>query len=75
MNTEKIEGRKKYKLAYEWGTWRAISFFPLLSVSTGMNPWFQISGTKKIAASAPSQGVELEWKRSAALHGGATGGG
>ena len=29
---------------------------------------------KKIAASVPSQGVVLGWNRSAALHGGATGG-
>jgi hypothetical protein len=50
------------------------SILSLLPVFIRVNPWFQISGTKKIAASAPSQGVELEWKRSAALHGGATGG-
>src|SRR5580704_8164545 len=43
-----------------------------LSVFIRLNPWFQIS--KKIAASVPSQGVVLGWRRSAALHGGATGG-
>jgi len=39
-----------------------------------VNPWFQIAGAKKIAASVPAQGVVLGWKRSAALHDGATGG-
>src|ERR1700676_4379058 len=43
-----------------------------LSMFIRVNPWFQIA--KKIAASAPSQGVVLGWRRSAALHGGATGG-
>jgi hypothetical protein len=42
-----------------------------------VNPWFhfplRLCG-KKIAASVPSQGVVLGWNRSAALHGGATGG-
>ena len=38
-----------------------------LSVFIRVNPWFQISTTKKNAASVPSQGVVLGWKRSAAL--------
>jgi hypothetical protein len=53
------------------------SFF--LSVFIYVHLWihsrFRIRGNdKKIAASAPSQGVVLGWKRSAALHDGATGG-
>jgi hypothetical protein len=39
-----------------------------------VDPWFQISRAKKIAASVPSQGVVLGWNRSAALYDGATGG-
>jgi hypothetical protein len=33
-----------------------------------------VHSKEKIAASVPSQGVVLGWNRSAALHGGATGG-
>jgi hypothetical protein len=45
-----------------------------LSVSIRVNPWFQISISKKIAASVPPQGVVLGWNCSAALDDGATGG-